>query len=78
MADSEIKRVVNQAALQAATVVIMVFRDIDTGLQLAKMQNQWETQRQRHGGLIQNVQDSYVKLLNFELEVTNMLETRAY
>ena len=47
--------------------------------------NHQETHRQRYGGPVLekpkfnwDVQDRYVKLLNFELEVTNILETRAY
>ena len=49
------------------------------------MQNQWGTQRQRHGGLILekprfnwDMPGMYVKLLNFKLEVTNILENSAY
>ena len=40
-ADSEsIKEIVNEAAVQAGTVVMMAFSDIDTGTQPATMQNQ--------------------------------------
>ena len=49
------------------------------------MQNQWETQRQRNGVPILEKQrlkwdalDRYVNLLNYQLEVTNILETKAY
>ena len=47
-ADSKyMKQIVNQGAVQAATVVMMTFRDTETGLQPAIMQNQCEIQRQR-------------------------------
>ena len=53
MKDSEsIKEIVNQAAMQTATVVIMTFRDTETGPQPAPLQNQWESQRQKHSGLM--------------------------
>ena len=49
------------------------------------MQNQQETQRQRNGGLILkkprlnwDAPDRYIKLLNFQIEVTHILETRAH
>ena len=49
------------------------------------MQNQWQTQKHRNGGLILekhrlnwDALDRYVKLLNFQLEVTSIYETRAY
>ena len=86
MADSAcIKEIVNQAAVHAATLVMMAFRDTQTGPQPATLQNQWKTQRQRNGGLALekprfncDMLDRYVGLLNFQLEVTNILETRTY
>ena len=86
MADSDsIKEMVHQVAMQAATVVMTAFRDTEPGLQTATTQYQWQNQRQRYGGLILekprfncDMPDRYVKLLNFELEVTNILEIRAY
>ena len=55
-------------AVEAATVVMMAFRDMETGPQPARMQNQCETQRQMNGGLILekprfscDVPDRYVK-----------------
>ena len=86
MADSEsIKEIVNQVAVQEAATVMMVFRDTDTGFLLASTPNQHKNQRQRHGGLVLEklrfnlgIPDRYVELLNFQLEVINILETRAY
>ena len=79
MADSEsIKEIVKQAAVQE-------FRDSETGPWLATMPNQWENQMQRNRGLVleklrfnRDAPDSYVELLNFQLEVTSVLDTRAY
>ena len=80
-----IKERVNQAAVQAATVVMMAFRNTEIGPWPTTILNQWQTQRQRHGGPILekpkfnfDTQDRYIKLLNFKVEVTNILETRAY
>ena len=86
MADSEIiKEIANHVAVQAATVVIMAFRDTYTGPWHATIPNQHENQRQRNRGLVlEKVQfncdlsDSYVELLNFQLKVSNILETRTY
>ena len=85
MADSEIiKEIVNQAVMQAATVVMMAFRHTETGPQPAKMPNQPENQRQRNGGLVLEkpkfnweMPDRYTEWLYFQLEVRNILETRA-
>ena len=73
MADSEnIKEILNQVAVQEATLVTMAFRDTETGPWPATIQNWLETKRQRNGGLILekpssnwDVQDRYGKLLNF-------------
>ena len=69
--DSEsIKEIVNQVAVQAATAVIMAFRDTEIGHQPATMPDQSENKRQRNGGLVlekarfnRDVPDRYVKLL---------------
>ena len=51
MAETESnKEEVTQAVIQAATSILMAFRDIDTGPQSAPAQNQGEPQRKRHGG----------------------------
>ena len=53
MVDSEsIKEIVNQAAMEAAAVVMMAFMDAEIGLLIVAMQNQLETQGQRNGGLV--------------------------
>ena len=53
MADFEsIKEIVNQVAVHAAIVVMMAFRDTETGPQPATMSNQWENQRQRKAGVV--------------------------
>ena len=53
MAESEsIKDIVNQAAKQADTVVMMAFKDTDTGPWPAIMPSQCQNQRQRDGGLV--------------------------
>ena len=55
------------------------------GPHLAWTVNLRKPQQHRHGGLTlekpllnSNVQDRYDELLNFEMEVTNILETKAY
>ena len=86
MADSEsIKEIINQVAVQVAIVVMVAFRDTETGPWPATIQNKPETQRQRHGGLILekprlkwDALDRYIKLLNSELDVTNILENKVY
>ena len=46
MADSvSITEIINQVALQVATVVMIKFRDTETGPQAATMQIQWGTQK---------------------------------
>ena len=64
---------------------MMAFRDTETGPWSIIMPNQWENQRQRNGGLVLgkpifnwDMTNRYVQLLNFHLDVTNILETRAY
>ena len=74
-----------QAIMQTATVVMMAFIDTETGPWPAKMPNQSENQRQRNRGLvlekhkfILDAPDRYIELLNFQLEVINILETRVF
>ena len=51
MADSEsIKEIVNEVTVQAATMVMMAFRDTDTGPCLATMPNQHKGQKQEMEG----------------------------
>ena len=72
MEDSgSIREIVNQAAVQAARVVVKAFRDIETESQPAPTQNQCEIQRQSNRGLILekprfnwDTLDRFVKLLN--------------
>ena len=86
MAGSEsIKEIVNQVALQTATAAIIAFKDTETGPKPAKSPNQQENQRQMNGGLVLekprfnwDMPYRYDKLLHFQLEVMNILETRAY
>ena len=73
-----IKEIVKQVAVQAPTPVMVTFRDSHNA-------KQWINQRQRNGGLVLeklrfnwDMPDRYVELLNFQLEVMNILETRAY
>ena len=75
MANSEgIEDIVNQVAIQAAMAVMMAFRDMDTGSQPATISNtKSEAQREKT-----RKDKRYVELLNFKLEVTNILEKRAY
>ena len=86
MANSEsIKEIMSQVTVQAATTVMMPLRDTEMGSQPPTMQIQQETQRQMKGGLTLEkprfnwaTQDRYVKLLNFQIKVMNILKTRAY
>ena len=85
MADfKSIREIVNQVTVQAATVVMIVFRDTETGPQRATAPNQQERQRKRHRGPILERPNStgrciqVCQLLTFEVEVTNILETKAY
>ena len=84
MAGSEsIKEVVNQVAIQTSTAVMRAFTGTEAGPKPSTMQNQWETQRGMEGWYCRNrfnldMPDRHVELLNFKLQVTNILETRAY
>ena len=86
MAESEnTKEVVNQLAVQAAMVVMTVLRDTEAGSQLTTMMSHREPQRHKHSGPVLvkplfncYMQDRYIELMNFEMEVLNFLETKAY
>ena len=86
MAESEgIQEVINQGAIQEATVVMMVLIGMNVGPHPAPTASLREPQWQRHSGLALekplfnwNVQERCVELLNFEKEVMNILETKAY
>ena len=79
------KRIVNQKAVQTATAVMMTFRDTETGPSLTTTQNQWKNQRWGNRRLVMeklrfnwDMPDRHVQLLNFQLEVTDILETKVY
>ena len=82
MAESEgIQAIANQAAIQTVTAVMMALRHADVGKRTtANTASPTEPLRWRHGGSVlekplfnQNAQERYMELLNFELEVTNIL-----
>ena len=86
MGESEgIQEVVNQAAIQVATVVMMTLRGVAAGPYLAQAANLREPQQQRHGRLALikpsfdwNVQDRYIELLNFKVEIMSIVEMKTY
>ena len=73
MAESDgIQEIVNKAAIQVATAVMMVLRDADSGTQPATTASLREPQRQRNGtpalekpSFHWNAQERYIELLNF-------------
>ena len=76
-----IKEVVNQVVAEAAMVIIMVLRDTETGSRPGLMVSHIEPQRQRHSQpeLVKpafnlGTQDRYGELMNFEMEVLNIIE----
>ena len=85
MAGSEdIKEIVNHTAIQAMAVMI-VLRDADVGPQpiIVASQKEEQIQRQDRPILVKpafnwNSQDRSVDFMNFEMEVMNILETKAY
>ena len=85
MADPQsIREIVNQIAVQPPIVVMMAFRDTETGPWPAAMPNKWGNQRQSNRGLVLeksifnwNMPHCHVKPVSFQLEMTNILETRA-
>ena len=76
LANSEsIKEIINQMVVPVATAVMLVFRETDTGSQLATMPIQCENQRQRNAVLVLeklrfnwDMPDRYVELLNSKLK----------
>ena len=85
MLESEgIQAIFNQAAIQAVTTAIVVQRDANVGPWSAAKASLRQPQRLRHGRLALeklsfhwNAQYRHTELLNFEIEVTNILETTA-
>ena len=66
-------------------MVMMALRDAEAGPQPTTMASHREPQRQMHGRPIlvklacnRDAQDRYVDLISFEMEVTNILETKAH
>ena len=86
MEESEnIKELVNQVAVHVAKVVRMALRDTEAGSQLTTVMSHRKPQRRRPSGpilgkLVLNwgIQDRYIELMNFEVEVLNILEIEAY
>ena len=86
MAESaNIKDMVNQVAIKAVTAVMMTLRDVEAGPWPTTAAIHSKPQRQRHSGpvlekLASNwgTQDRYAELMNFKMEVSNILETKAY
>ena len=78
-----IHTIVNQVAIQAAMAVIMTLSEADVGPRSsATTARLREMHRERAGGpalklplFTWNVKDKYVELLNFEMEVTDILQT---
>ena len=78
-----IQEIVNLATIQVVIAVMMVLQDTDVVPQLSPLSSLRESQRQGHGRLALekpsfnwNVQDRYVELLNFRMEVMNILGTK--
>ena len=87
MAESEaIQTAVKQVAIHSATATVMVLRETDAGLiSGTSMANMGEAYIYRHGGPVLrqpsfdwNASDRYIELLSFEMEVTNILQTKTY
>ena len=88
MVESEtIKTVITHAAIQEATAVVKVMREVDTGhiSDANTTSSMWEVCRQRQArpALKQlsfnwNAPDKYIELLSFEMEITNLLQTKMY
>ena len=75
----------NQVAVQAAMVVMMALRDMEAGPWPTTMVSHKELQREWQNGpvlvkLLCNwvAQDRYVKLMNLKMEISTILETKAY
>ena len=73
-------------AIQAATVGVMALKEADTGpTSDVNMASVGEAHIPRHGrpavrlpAFHWKASDKYTELLNFEREITNILQTRAY
>ena len=84
MAGSEgIQAIVYQAAIKVATAVMMGLKDADVGPWPAAAAGPRELQRHDRPALERpslnwNAQDMYTELLNSEVEVMNILQTRTY
>ena len=86
MVESEgIQEIVIQVAIQAMMAVMMVLGDADFEPWLAPPASLRGPQRQRYDrptlekpSFNWNAQDKYIELLNFEMEVMNILEIKAY
>ena len=75
----------NQAAGKTAIAVMMALRYVEAGSKLTTAVNYIESQRQRHSRpVLENMafnwgtQDMYIELINFEMEVSNILEAKVY
>ena len=80
-----IKEVVSQVVLQAVMVVMMALRDAKEGPQPTTTASHRSPQKLRHSRLILikpvfnwSTQDRYVILLNFEMEVLNIIESKVF
>ena len=87
MAESEaIQTAITQVAIQLVTAAVMALREAETGpASGSSTANAEEVHRPRYGGptLPQwsfnwKTPNKYVGLLNFEMDVTNTLQTRIY
>ena len=87
MAESEaFQAAVMQAAIQAATVAVMVLREADARpASGTRMTSTGEACKHRHGGtalrqpsIDWTVPDRYAEHLYFEMEVTNVIQTRTF
>ena len=74
-----------QTAIQGTIVAMIAFRDTDAGTQQAPTASHRELQGKRHGvPVLDNpsfnwdAENRHVKLKSFEMEVTNILETKVY
>ena len=87
MVDSEaIQTVVTQAAIQAATAAVMVMTEADAGpTSGTNTVGSGEACRQVHGrpalrqpSFNQNASNKQMKLLSFEMQITDILWTKTY
>ena len=83
--NSNLLAIHNKEAIQAAIAVMMVLKDTDVGPWSAATASLRKLPRQRYGELALekmsfnwNVQNRYIEVLNFEMEVTHILETKLF